>query len=288
MTAPGVAPSVGEVALSWHVDPVLVPLAAAAVAYLIAARRARRWPAWRTLAWLAGLAVVAAALLSGLDDYAARLLSLHMVQHVALTLLAAPLLLAGAPLMLALRVAGRPRRRRLAAILSSRPAGLAAHPLTCWTALAAAMLATHLTPLFGLALEHAWVHGIEHVLYLGAGMLFWVPLVPAGPMPHRLGGIGGVAYLMTAMPIMTVVAIFLGSGPVRYPQYLAPAARLGVSAAADQGAAAGIMLLAGTAAVLVATLAIAWPAILREERHARAREAQEGSGLPGALPKGTP
>ncbi len=275
MIASGAAPSVGEVLAGWHIDPALATIATAAVAYLLAARRARRWPSWRTIAWVAGLAVLAVALLSGLDGYADRLLSLHMVQHVLLTLLAPPLLLAGAPLMLALRVMSRHRRQLLAAALSSRAAHLAGHPLTGWGALAIAMLATHLTPLYGWALEHPWAHLAEHVVYIAAGLAFWAPLVAGGPVPHRLGGIGAVAYLMSAMPVMTVVAVVLGTGGVRYPEYLAPAASMGLSAAGDQATAAGIMFLVGMAAVVVATVAIAWPAILREERHARAREAWE-------------
>src|SRR5947209_19501900 len=100
------APSLPELLVShWQISvPLVLELTASAGLYLWAANvRARRWSHWRTLAFLAGLGCVLMALESGVDAYDDRLLEIHMVQHMLLLMLAPPLLLAGRPLILALR-----------------------------------------------------------------------------------------------------------------------------------------------------------------------------------------
>jgi putative membrane protein len=259
----------------WRLDAALAPLAVAAVGYLIAARHVRRWPARRTVAWLAGLACIAVALASGVDAEAHRRLSAHMVQHALLTLAAPPLLLAGAPLRLALRSAGRETRATLARLARGRAARLATHPLAGWAAFAAVVLGTHLTGAFELALRDGRVHALEHAAYFWSGVLFWLPLAGAAPVPRRLGAVGSLAYLMSAMAVMSIVAASLAGGELRYPAYAAPARELGFGALGDQHAAAAVMLATGAAAALAATFAAVWPALLREERRAAARDRLE-------------
>jgi hypothetical protein len=72
---------------------------------------------------------------------------------------------------------------------------------------------------------------------------------------------------MTAMPVMVAIGIWLGGTTLRYPAYAGP------GALADQHAAAAIMLASGALAMLAAALGVVWPALLREERRQRAREA---------------
>jgi putative membrane protein len=244
----------------------LAPLVAAALAYVAAARRARGWPRWRSSAWLAGLAVLALCL-AGLDDQADRRLSAHMLQHAGLTLLAPPLLLLAAPARLALRAASGSTRRALAAALGGRALRTLCHPLAAWTLFCATLLATHLTGVYELALRSPLVHALEHAAYFWTAVLFWLPLAGATPVPYRLGPLGALAYLMTAMPVMVALGIWLGGATLRYPAYAGP------GALADQHAAAAIMLGSGALAMLAAVLALVWPALLREERRQRAREA---------------
>src|SRR5438128_1377390 len=118
-------------------------LAAAAIVYLWGASRQRAqetarahdaaprrggWPAWRTACFLAGLTVVAIALMSGVDADSERLLSVHMVQHLLLSLLGPTLLLCAAPVRLALASGSRGLRATLAALLSSRLVRTLTHP----------------------------------------------------------------------------------------------------------------------------------------------------------------
>jgi cytochrome c oxidase assembly factor CtaG len=275
------APSWLQILDTWRLDPGLsLTLLATAGLYLLGARpsirsrrRRRAWPRRRTAAFLAGLATIALALESGLDGYAEDLLSIHMVQHLLLILVAPPLLLAGAPITLALRAATPARRRALAGILRGRPIAGLSHPAAGLLAIGAVMFATHLTPLFGLALTHPAVHVAEHMLYLGSGLLFWSVLIAPGPRLRRLDGLGEVVYLLLATPLMSVIGVILETdGSPRYTEYLAPARRLGVSALADQRLAGALMWVAGTLVMGAIALVVAWRSMTTEERRAAARE----------------
>ncbi len=101
----------------WQLAPgVLAVVGLCGLAYLQGVARARgRWPRRRTVAFLAGLLCIVIALQSGLDGYDDRLLSVHMVQHMILLMLAPLLLLAGQPLLLLIRALPRPQQRRAVA-----------------------------------------------------------------------------------------------------------------------------------------------------------------------------
>ncbi|MEA2316709.1 MAG: putative rane protein [Solirubrobacteraceae bacterium] len=242
-------------------DAILVAdLAGAAVAYALAARRVRRWPRSRTGAFLAGLAVVGLALVV-LDAPAHRTLSAHMVQHLLLAFVAAPLLVCGSPLALALRATGRRARRWLAS-------AALAHPAVGWVALPATMALTHFTGLYQAALEHPALHAAEHVAYLGAAALFWRPVLGADPVPHRPGTIGRLLYLVLAAGPLAIVGVALGSSA--RPWYAAYASRPG--ALADQHAAGAIMWVGGGLVLAALILVTTWAAVEREHRRRVAYE----------------
>ena len=276
-------PSVGRVLGDWSFAPLPMLLAVCAAAvYLWAALRAvRLWPGVRTAAFLAGLATLVFALGSGLDGYGDRLLSIHMIQHLVLTLVAPPLLIAGQPLELALRALHGRRRQTLARLVSGRAARLLASPPVAWSLFAAVLVGSHLPPIYQTAVRHDAVHELEHAFYLGAGLLFWWPLLGADPVPRRrLGMVGGLLYVMLAMVPMTVVGVALGETQhVVYPVYAAPARALQLSALADQHRAGALMWVASSAFMAAAALWLAWLALTAEEQRARRREAYEDAEL---------
>lgn len=271
----GQPPTLGRLLGAWSFDPVLVcALCLAAGLYAWATRRTRtRWPLWHTLSFMAGLLVLATALLSGIDRYADELLSIHVLEHLLLILAAPALLLAGAPVRLALGACPPAGRRAVAELLHSPGVRLLTRPACGFALFTAVVLATHLTGVYEAALRNQTIHGLEHAGYFWAGVLFLAPLLAVDPIPHPPGAIARFSWLMAAMIVMALPAgAFLFGGRVRYPFYLAPARALHVSALADQRAAGVLMLVGGGMAMGLLAIAIAMAAMLAEERRQQRRD----------------
>src|SRR5207244_10155167 len=157
-------PVLPGVLLAWRFEPlVLIPVALAAAAWLwlarIVARRHAAHPpeAWRIGAFLCGLGVIAIALTSPIEAYEGQLFSVHMLQHMLLELVAAPLLLLGAPATLALRAASPSVRHRLLAILHSRVVAVLSFPLLAWVLFAAVNWGWHFGTLYDQPLQNQWL-----------------------------------------------------------------------------------------------------------------------------------
>ena len=266
---PAEPPSAASLALGWTIEPfIALPLVAVAIIWLRLVGRlngahpATRVPAVRTWVFLGGLATIAVALMSGIGRYDTALFSVHMVQHLLLTLVAAPLLALGAPVTLLLRVASPATRQRwLLPVLHSRVLRVVGHPVVAWLAFAAVMWGSHFSVLFNDALENPLVHDLEHVLFLGAGLLFWWPVVGLDPSPHRMSHPARVLYAFLQMPqnSFLAVAILFAETPL-YVHYATLGAPWGIDALADQDLAAGIMWLVGDVVFLGAVIGLiaAW------------------------------
>jgi len=287
------APSLGDLATTWQLEPGVLLSAAAAlgaygwgVARVERARRgaagARAIPPWlphRAACFAVGVLATLAALCSGLDGYADELLSVHMVQHLVLTLVAAPLLVAGSPLLLALRALAPDPRRALARALRSRPARVLTHPAVTCALLPGAMIASHLTGVYELTLRDPLAHALEHLVFLTAAILFWLPLLGREPLHRRPAFLGRMLYLLVAMPAMALpgVVLTIDQAP-RYAAYLAPARALRVDPLRDQQLAGTLMWVPGSVLAAALTLLVAWAALVQEERRAVAREARLAGG----------
>ena len=269
------APSLTGLLFShWQLDPSLSLDAAATVGlYLLGTRRVRgSWPIRRTLSFLAGIACVLIALESGIDAYDDQLLSVHMVQHLILLLLAPLLLLEGRPTILALRALPSGGRRRLIRTLSRlrRSAGP-------WPGLAlyfAVVGVTHLAWFYDATLTHPLLHDAEHGLYLVSGALLLWPIVDGDPLPsQRLGGLGKLIYVLAAMVPMAVIGAYLNRHTtVVYAPYSSATRALGVSAVRDQAEAGAIMWVVGNTTMVAIGLWATMATLLGEERRLRARE----------------
>lgn len=245
-----------------------------AALYLWAARRAPgRWPLRRSAAFLAGIGCVLVALQSGIGADDDRLLSVHMIQHMLLLILAPALLLAGRPTLLALRTLSGGRRQAFARGL--RVLSRCTTPIACLAAFAVVVLGTHLPAFYDATLTHPALHDAEHVLYLIAGLLVWWPIVGADPTPaHRLGGLGKLVYLLAAMPPMALIGAYLNRAPsLLYAPYGTAAHALGINPLVDQAQAGAIMWVAGTMVLTVAGLWAAVAGLVLEERRQQARDA---------------
>ncbi len=204
------------------------------------------------------MAALAFALLSGIGRYDTALFSVHMVQHVLLMLVAAPLIALAAPVTLILRLSSSGTRRRwILPVLHSRVVRFMGHPVTAWVMFASMMWAVHFSPLFNASLEDPVVHDIEHVLFLTGALLFWWPAVALDPAPYRMSHPSRIVYLFLQMTQNTFLAVvILNASAVLYPHYATLVRPWGMLALDDQRLAAGIMWIAGDAIFLTAIMAV--------------------------------
>jgi putative membrane protein len=248
---------------SWTLNPLaIVPIVAAAWLYGMGLRRAARagtpHPRRAAVAFFAGLTVVALALASPIDAYAEVSFSVHMAQHLLLTLLAPPLLAVGAPITLALRSTRPQTARLLSRLLRSVPAVVLSDPVVGWALFVGVALVIHLTPLFDLALRSSGAHALEHALWLAAALVYWWPMVGRDPSAHPVSYPVRLLSLFLAMPAMSFLAltIYSATGPL-YGEYASLPAPWGPSALADQRAGATMMWLVGNLALVLAMLIVA-------------------------------
>jgi putative membrane protein len=176
---------------AWELHPLVVlPLAGLAAAYGRGVRRLWVSPRGREAvgpraagAFCASLGALAVALVSPLHRLGESLFSAHMVQHLLLVLVVAPLFVLGRPLVpLALAV---PRRARGALHALSRSPRLAAagavatSAVVVWALHTGAMWAWHLPSLYDAALRSDALHGLEHLSFVATAALFWWVVVDA-------------------------------------------------------------------------------------------------------------
>ncbi len=246
-------------------------------------------PRWRLWSWMLGLAVILLALASPIERYDTTLFSVHMIQHLLLVMVAAPLLVMAAPVTLLLRVSTPGARKRwILPVLNSRPARVLSTPVVAWGLFAAVMWWTHFSPLFDAALDDPLVHRLEHMLFISTALLFWWPVIGADPNPHRMGHPGRIFYLALGMPLSSLLGLVIFSARVPlYEHYQTLERTWGFSPMEDQAWAGGIMWVLGDLVFVIAlVLAVSlWlrheeregervDARLARERAARARAAQ--------------
>ena len=251
---PDEPPTLANLVLGWSFEPLIVlGLLGAVVAWAVAVRRvnaahpASPVPRARSVAFAGGLTAIAFALASGIERYDTALFSIHMVQHVLLILVAAPLIALSAPVTLLLRVS-RPEVRRgwILPVLHSRALKAVTHPVVAWVLFAVVMWGSHFSPLFNLALENPWIHDLEHLLFLVTALLFWWPAVGLDPTPWRMPHAARGLYVFLQMPQNTFLAVVIlyAAAPL-YPHYSTLNRAWGPSPLVDQQMAGGIMWIAG-------------------------------------------
>jgi putative copper resistance protein D len=262
---PAAAPTIASLLLDWTYEPLpTLGIAVATAWWLWAVRRvdslhpANPVPRSRTYAFLAAMVALAFALVSGIARYDTSLFSDHMVQHVLLMLVAAPLIALSAPITLILRLSSPSTRKRwVLPFLNSRPVRFLTFPVTDWIIFTGVMWASHFSPLFNAALEDPTIHYFEHALFLITALLFWWPAVGMDPSPWRMGHPVRIVHVFLQMTQNTFLAVvILNVSTVLYAHYATLVRPWGPSAIEDQRLAAGIMWVAGDLIFLTAILVL--------------------------------
>lgn len=219
-------------------------------------------------AYAAGLATLVVALVSPVGYLSGALLSAHMVQHLLLLVVAAPLLVAGAPLFVGLWALPR-RGRQVVARWWQGARGwhaaweAAAQPLFVWLLYAVTLWVWHLPRLYEAALADPLVHDLQHLGFLvSAGLLWWVVLSPMGRL--RLNRGAAMLYLFTTMLHGSALGVLITLSPrMWYPYYAGTAAAWGLTGLEDQQVA-GVLMWMPACLVYIGLAAFIFTIWLRE------------------------
>ncbi|WP_318206564.1 MULTISPECIES: cytochrome c oxidase assembly protein [unclassified Streptomyces] len=210
-------------------------------------RRGDAWPVSRTVFFTVGVLTIALVMCTKLNDYGMVMFSVHMVQHMVISMLSPILLLLGAPVTLALRalpVAGRGStgpRELLLKLLHSRYMKVITHPGFTIPMFIASLYALYFTPLFDFLMGSKPGHIGMMVHFLMVGVVFFWPIMGVDPGPHRPGYVMRMLELFAGMPFHAFfgIALMMASEPM-VKAYANPPASLGIDALTDQNAAGGI------------------------------------------------
>jgi cytochrome c oxidase assembly factor CtaG len=278
----------------WTFDPVVVlGLGAAGLGYWRAERRVRRRPGGRRLAparrweFVAGLAVIFVALESPIDTGSASSFSVHMFQHLLLTMVAAPLLVLGAPVTLALLAGSPDRRRRLSVALHAPFVRTLSTPILAWALFFGVLWGSHFTGWFEASLRSDGIHALEHLAYLVTALLFWMPVIGRDPAPSGLSYPARILYLFAAMASMAFLGLALFSAThVLYPSYAVVEGT--AKALADQRMGGSLMWVGGMVLIVPALGLVMLSWMQADERAAARMDAQLLRGQVAADPAGGP
>ncbi|MFM8764238.1 MAG: cytochrome c oxidase assembly protein, partial [Spartobacteria bacterium] len=202
-------------------------------------------------------------LASPLDAFASWLLSVHMVQHLLLTMVAPPLILQGAPFLPML--SGLPRRfvrSGLGPFLSEpnlkKLGTLLVHPFFAGPLFMLSNVLWHIPAFYELALSSPAWHQVEHLCFLTTAMLFWWPVVQPWPSRPAVPRWVLIPYLLVVDLQNTALSgFFTFYGRVLYPTYAAAPRVTDLSAIDDQTFAGTIMWVPGSVAFLLPAAVIA-------------------------------
>jgi putative membrane protein len=248
---------------SWSAPLALnASLALAALLYVRGWRRLRmvanrQFPLWRLAGFFAGLAAIWIAIGSPLEAFDDVSLTVHMVQHLLLAAVAPPLLLLGAPELPLLRGLPQSLARGVVSpflrMSFIRKLGhLASNPAICWLVATLALIGWHTPAVFELALRWDWLHKFEHASFLGAGLLFWWPVIQPWPSAPRWPQWSIPLYLLAAtLPCDALSGFLTFCDRVVYTSYLSAPKVFALSPLEDQECAAALMWVAVTIIFLV-------------------------------------
>ncbi|MFC8870610.1 cytochrome c oxidase assembly protein [Streptomyces sp. NPDC057148] len=270
--------------LAWSADPFfliacLLGLALYGWGVVRLTRRGDKWPVGRTVSFVAGVLSVLLMMCTKLNDYGMVMFSVHMVQHMIISMVSPILLLLGAPITLALRAlptAGRGRkglRELLLMLLHSRYMRIITHPAFTIPLFIASLYALYFTPLFDFLMGSKVGHIGMMVHFLAVGLVFFWPIMGVDPGPHRPGYVMRMLELFAGMPFHAFfgIALMMASGPM-VETFQNPPASLGIDALSDQNAAGGIAWAFSEVPSVLVLLALLFQWYASEERQARRKD----------------
>ncbi len=228
-----------------------------------------RWPIGKTLAWIGALFTTGVAIFSFIGVYDGELFWDHMIQHLLLIMVAAPLFAIASPLQLAWRSTKGTAHLVSTEALRSPVAQFLGHPAVAFLLYAVLIPLSHLTSWYNLTLEHESVHNAEHLAFLLVGYLFWRQIFGNDPNAYRLHPALQFFYLFLAIPIDTFSGLSLvGESHEIFPAYFATHRPWGPSYVTDLHVGGTIMWVVGDTLMLWPMIPVALRWMHMEERKA--------------------
>lgn len=228
-------------------------------------------PARKTVLFYGGLAVLWAVSDWPIHDIGeGSLFSFHMLEHIGMALIAAPMLLMGTPTWMARYLLDR---RRLLAVLKPL-----ARPLPAIAIFNLALAGLHWPTIIESMVTNPYSHFAVHSVLFGSALLAWMPVLSPLPEIPKLSRPGQMMYLFVNSLVPTVPASFLVFGATPLYEIYASAPRLfGWSPLLDQGIA-GILMKLGGGAILWGSITVIWFRWYQEQSRWDALEADLRSG----------
>ncbi|MFA9477385.1 cytochrome c oxidase assembly protein [Phycisphaerales bacterium AB-hyl4] len=234
---------------AWNIDPVIIPvLLLLSTLYTVGLinmwRRAGTGHGVSRLqatAFAFAILSLVVALISPVDVLAIELSWVHMIQHMIIMMIAAPLFVIAAPTRVMLFAFTTVGRVRLGAMFRMPGPYLLWQPLLTWALYAFTLWIWHIPTLYEAALRNELVHDAQHLAFFIASCLFWrVLLDPLSRLRLNLGL--GVLYLFTSSLHSSALGVFLALSPrVWYPHYETTTAAWNLTALEDQQLAGLVM-----------------------------------------------
>src|SRR5207245_22419 len=218
-----------------------------------------RWPPWPAALFFAGPGAILVPLGPPIEPPAAQSFAFHMVQHMLLTVAAAPLLLLGAPVRPLLRGLPTAIRGRVVRPLARWAAVRALvhavrNPLVAGGLYVGGLYAWHLPALYDAAVANPLVHLAEHTWFLASALVFWSVLIDPVPFRATLGYAARLPYLLVAGAAQNTVLGGLLSFSTRllYGAYARTPERFGLDPVTDQRIGGAVMWVIGDFVFLAA------------------------------------
>jgi putative membrane protein len=246
------------------VMPVLLVVVAGGYLYGVHRLRVRgdRWPVVRTVMFLGpGLGSIALVTVTGIEAYDTTLLSVHMIQHMVLAMIAPIFLALGAPITLALRTLPVRYRRALLATVHSRVARVLTFPLVSYGLFVANPFVLYFTGLYRATLAHELLHQWVHLHFLATGCLFFWPLVGLDPLPGRWPYPARALLMVLSTPFHAVLGLTIMQDSALIGGDWYPSLHLSwADPRADQQLAGGILWAGGelVSITMIAVLVVQW------------------------------
>jgi len=206
----------------------------------------------RPWAFASGLLVALLVIGSPLSALDHELLTLHMLQHLLLMTIAAPLLMAGNAAVALRSGAPRPVAAAIGTLHLSRMTRPLLHPVSCWLAGTMVVVVWHVPAAHELAMSSASWHLIQQVSFLAGGLLFWRPVLARGRMEPFVP----LYLLLATFPCDALSAFLAFCGRVVYACHRGAPAAFGLSPLQDQQCAGALMWFWVTVAYLVPAVAV--------------------------------